>query len=202
MDVIDAGGRSVADQLTIAHGIKDSGLKKQICGALASLCYGQRARLPGVRQILDVLEAFKPSIEYLVANRSKERGLKQAGVLAGFAFAHAAMGKPIEELFTVLNTGNGLLDFEAYSKRREKGGDARPIEHLRHFLTGPESALFSVSMNREIAAVVLQVIYGECHKARTKELEQSTIGTKWFANKQKERVEKIAALFRMPTPSR
>lgn len=198
MDVIDAGGRSVADQLTIAHGIQQSGLKKQICAALASLCYGQRARLPGVRQILEVLEAFGPSIEFVVVNRSKERGLKQAGVLAGFAFAHAALGKPIEELFKVLNSGVGLMDFEAYSKRREKNGECRPIEHLRHFLTGPESALFSVSMNREIAAVVLQVVYAEQHKAKTKELEQSAVGTKWFANKQAARVEKIAALFKLP----
>lgn len=198
MDVIDAGGRSVADQLAISHGIKDSGVKKQICAALASLCFGSRVRLPSVGQTLAVLEAFKASVEFVVEKRSREKGLKQAGVLAGFAFAHAALGKPIEDLFNTLNTGHGLMDFKTYQVRRQKNAEARPIEHLRHFLTGPESALFSVSMNREIAAVVLQALYAECHKARTKELEQSPIGTKWFANKQKATVEKVAAIFKVP----
>ena len=74
----------------------------------------------------------------------------------------------------------------------------RPIELLRYFLTSPESLLFSKSMNRAIADVTLQVIYGEIHKAQATELTQAEIGVKWFAAKQTARVEKIASLFRIP----
>lgn len=204
MDVIDAGGRSVSDQLTISHGIRDSGVKKQICAALASLCYGVRTRNLQVGETLTVLEEFKPSIEFIVSNRSKEHGLKQAGVLAGFVFAHAShpsYTSQIERWFAEMNTGAGLLSAAEYLALRKSLKPARPLDHLRQFLTSPESALFSKSMNRAIAEVTLQVLYGEIHKAETQALEQSAIGAKWWAAKQKDRVAKIAALFK-PAPDR
>lgn len=205
MDVIDSGGRNVSDQLKISHNISDPGLKKQICAALASLCVGKRARNLSMAEILKVLEAFKSSIEFVVANRSRQMGLKQAGVLSGFAFAHAAFtgGKNvepafIEQLFKALNTGAGLDDAATYQKNHAAGREARPIEHLRGFLTAENAALlkWDKKMNRCIAEVTLQALYAECQRARTKELENSDIGAKWFAAKQKERVAKIAALFR------
>jgi len=196
IDVIDAGGRSVADQLKISHGITESGPKKQICIGLAGLCHGARARNLNVGETLAVLKEFEKSIEYIIANRQKQHGLRQAGVLAGFAFAHAALGAPIEKLFDELNTGKGLMPDAEYKKRHEAGKDARPIEHLRQFLIGDQSLFLSKSLNRCMADVTLQVLYAELHKARTTELENVPIGAKWFANKQKPRVEKLAAMFR------
>ncbi len=198
MDVIDVGGRSVADQLKISHGITESGPKKQICMAIVGLCHGARTRNLQVGETLTVLAEFNGSVDFVLTNRSKQTGLRQAGVLAGFAFAHAALGAPVEKLFHELNSGDGLVDGEGYLKLRKSAKPVRPIEHLRHFLTSPESALFSKSMNRAIAEVTLQVIYGEAHKVKTQALEQSAVGTKWFAAKQKARVEKIAGLFRSP----
>ena len=206
MDVIDAGARSMADQLKISHGITESGPKKQICIALASLCFGTRTRSPGIGQVLEILKAFGPSIEFMLEHRAKETGLRQVGVLAGFAFAHAATSLAdkgsvqhrVEQLFTELNTGDGLIDEAEFKKRQKAGKAMRPIELLRYFLTSPESLLFSKSMNRAIADVTLQVIYGEIHKAQATELTQAEIGVKWFAAKQTARVEKIASLFRIP----
>lgn len=209
MDVIDAGGRSVSDQLSISHGIKHSGLKKQICAALAGLCLGQRARNPQVGETLAVLKTFGDSIDFVVAHRSKEHGLKQAGVLAGFAFAHAAglagraspRAGEVAGWFTRLNTGDGLLPAAEYLQLRKQAKPGRPLDHLRQLLTSDEAALFNKSMNRAIAEVTLQVLYGEAHKVKTQALEQSPVGVKWFAAKQKARVEKIAALFKPgPTP--
>ena len=196
MDVIDAGGRSVADQLSISHHIKDSGVKKQICMALASICCGSRTRNLQVGETLKVLAAFKDSVDWVVANRSKETGLRQAGVLAGFAFAHAALGKPVEDWFAQLNSGKGLMSAADYEKLRKVCKQTRPLDHLRQFLTGPESALFQKSMNRGIADITLQVLFGEVHNAKVQQLEAAEAGTKWFAAKQKATVEKIAALFK------
>jgi hypothetical protein len=204
MDVIDAGDRSVSDQLTVSHGIKDSGLKKQICAALASLCLGTRARNLQVGETLTVLKEFESGIELVVSGRSKQTGLRQAGVLAGFAFAHSSSpsySSACEKWFTQLNTGDGLLSAEAYLKLRKTAKPCRPLDHLRQFLTSDEAALFSKAMNRAIAEVTLQVLYGEAHKAQTQALEQSPVGAKWFAGKQKARVEKIAALFKPSVPS-
>lgn len=200
MDVIDAGGRSVSDQLKISHGITESGPKKQICMALASICYGARTRNLQVGETLTVLNTFKPSIEFVLEHRSKEPGLRQAGVLAGFAFAHAALGQKVEKWFEELNSGKGLLTADEYMKIRKVCKTARPLDHLRQFLTSPESALFSKSMNRAIAEITLQVIYGEVHNVKTQQLEQSEVGTNWFSAKLKDRVSKIAALFAQPLP--
>lgn len=206
MDVIDMGGRSTADQLTISHGIKDGSVKKQICAALASLCYGARTRNITVGETLAVLAEFSAGVDFVVAQRSKAHGLKQAGVLAGFAFAHAALSgrdaasPQVEKWFAELNTGSGLIGEADYLKLRKTAKPARPLEHLRYFLIGEESALFSKSMNRAIAEVTLQVLYGEVHKVKTQALEQSAVGAKWFAAKQKARVEKIARLFKLTAP--
>ena len=194
MDVIDAGGRSVKDQLTISHNVKDAGLVKQICVAVASICHGAKARNLAVSEILAVYKAFEASVDWVIEKRSNEHGLKQAGVLAGFAFAHASLGAPVGKWFEELNTGNGLVDEAAYLEIRKKAKPTRPIEHLRYFLISEDSALFSKSMNRAIAGVTLQVIYGEVHKAKTQALVQSEVGTNWFIGKQKDQVHKIATL--------
>jgi hypothetical protein len=209
MDVIDVGGRSVADQLKISHGITESGPKKQICIALASLCYGSRTRALSVGQVLAVLKEFEFSVEFFIRNRAKEAGLRQIGVLAGFAFAHAATSLSdkgsvqhrVEQLFRELNTGEGLISETAFQKSQKDGKSMRPVEHLHYFLTGAESVFFNKSMNRCIAEVTLQAIYTEIQKAKTTELEQAHVGLKWFAAKQKDRVDKIAAMFRLPEKS-
>ena len=206
MDVIDVGGRSVADQLKISHGITESGPKKQICIALAALCYGARTRALSVGQVLPVLAAFETSIEFVLNHRAKEKGLRQIGVLAGYVFAHAAttlqdkgsVQHRVEQLFAELNTGAGLVDAATFKKNQAAGKPMRPVEHLHYFLTSPENVFFNKSMNRCIAEVTLQVIYSELHKATTKELVQAEVGVKWFAAKQKARVEKIAAMFQLP----
>jgi hypothetical protein len=185
----------LADQLTISHNVKNSSLVKQISSALAHVCHGARPRLLSVNEILSAYKAFEKSIDFVIEHRSGEHGLKQAGVLAGFAFAHAALGAPVEKWFEELNSGKGLINAEDYLKIRKACKDARPLEHLRYFLISDESALFSKNMNRAIAQVTLQVVYGEAHKVRTQALEQSEVGTKWFCAKLKEPVSKIAGLF-------
>jgi hydrogenase maturation factor len=198
MDVLDQGGRTVGDQLRIAHGIHEPTAVRQICNSLATLCYGKRARNLSVGQVLQVYHLFKESVDYVIAARSKQKGLRSAGVLAGFAFARSAMPAPVEKLFVELNSGAGMMDAAELKKRKESGKDARPLEHLHHFLTGQVSLLFNKKLNNCLAEVTVQAIYAEQRKARIKELEYADVGVKWFAARQKERVEKVATMLRLP----
>lgn len=202
MDVLDQGGRTVGDQLKIQHGVKDPNTVRQICNAIASLCNRRRARNLSVGQIMNVYNLFRADVDWVIANRSKVPGLRQMGILAGFTFAHAALPAPVEKLFTSLNTGEGLVDAEAFKKIKAAGKEARPLEHLRYFLTGGVGNLLGKKLNSCLAEVSLQTIYAEQHKARTKEIESSDVGVNWFAAKQKERVDKIAAMFKLPPPNK
>ncbi len=197
MDVLDQGGRTVGDQLKIAHGIREPNTLRQICNALASLAYRKRARNLSVGQVMDVYKLFKADVDWVMAARSREKGLRQAGVLAGFAFAHAAMPAPVEKLFIELNSGSGLADEATFKKRLAAGTPQRPVEHLRQFLTGGVSEVFSKKFNSCLAEIAMQAIYGEQHKAKTKEIESSDVGLNWFSAKQKERIGKIAAMFNL-----
>ncbi len=193
MDAVDRGAtRSVADQLTIQHGLKNSGVTSQICNSLSSLCLGDRARRLSVAQTLDVFHSFEKAIEYVITHRSKQAGLKSAGVLAGFAFALTTEENfweretPIASLFRKLNTGEEIEKFHA-------------TKLLRTFLTGEENKLFMPSLNRGLAELTLQAIYLELKNAAPAVLEMSIDGTNHFRSLQPERVEKIAALFKLPT---
>lgn len=198
MDVLDQGGRTVGDQLKIAHGIREPNTLRQICNSIASICYRKRARNLSVGQILDVYALFKADIDWMLAARSKDKGLKQAGIMAGFVFAHAATPAPVEKLLVELNSGSGLADAATFRKRQAAGTPQRPVEHLRHFLLGDAGSLLSKKFNACLAEVALQTIYAEQHKARTKEIESSDVGLNWFTARLKEPAGKVAAMMAIP----
>lgn len=186
MDAVDRGAtRSVADQLTIQHGFKNASITAAICAAVASLCCGERTRRLSVAQTLEVFDEFRRSIEYVIGQRSKQDGLRTTGVLAGVAFAHAVEPKWVEEIFPKLNTGAGL-----------KSG--APVALLREFVTSDEAKLFTRSLDRGLAELVLQALYCELAAKRISKLEPSLEGAHYFGARQKERAEKIAAMFKLP----
>lgn len=186
MDCVDRGRtRSVADQLTIQHGFKYGSLTASICAALASLCCGERTRRLSVGQTLEVYRAFEKSVRLVIDGRSKLPGLKTAGVLAGFAFAHATLGKPLEKLFERVNTGEGLEDNPT-------------LQLLRKFLTSDEAKLFSRSLDRGLSELTLQALWLEHENRRVAKLELAQEGADWFRLQQSERVGKIAAIFKLP----
>jgi hypothetical protein len=186
MDAIDRGRtRSVSDQLKIQHGLKDGALIASVSASLSNICCLDRNRRPSVDQTLKVYRAFEPSVNFVVENRCRKHGLKAAGVLAGFAFAHAALGKVVEEMFKQLNSDANEKNFHA-------------ISLLRTFLTGEESKLFTPSLNRGLSELTLQAIYSDHHGDKLVQLEMSAVGADWFRGEQKARVAKIAKLFKLP----
>ncbi len=194
MDAVDRGRmRSVADQLKIQHGLKDGSAIAGICSTLGGLCYGHRTRRLSVGQTLEIYRAFEDAVTWVVIHRSKAHGLKSPGVLAAFAFAlmteqgFFGAATPIALLYESLMTGEG--------KRVSS-----PMKLLREFLLSDDAKLLNRGTDRGMAELVLQAIHlARVGKVITK-LEPGLEGVEAFRAFQKERVEKIAAIFRLPDP--
>jgi hypothetical protein len=187
MDTVDRGAtRSVADQLAIQHGFKNAGITAAICRSIAALCSSERTRRLSVGQTLRILRLFEAPILFVIEGRVKEHGLKQAGVLAGFAFAIAA-DPAVRPLYTILLAGDGPAT---------KRGSA--LRHLRSFLLSEEAKLLNRGTDRGLSELVLQAIYLERHAKTIARLEPSPVGAEHYRAALHEQVAKVAGLFRLP----
>lgn len=186
MDAVDRGRtRSVADQLKIQHGLKDGSQIAAITSCIGSICYGERTKRLSVGQTLEIYEAFRQPIDFVIANRSKEFGLRSAGVLAAFAFVIAVEPRA-SEWFMRLNTGKGL-----------EASASGAVQKLREFLTSEDAQLLGRSMNRGIFEVVAGALLHELNGSVCHKLEVKPDGAEHFIKLQPARVEKIAAIFRL-----
>jgi hypothetical protein len=207
MDAVDRGAtRSVGDQLVIQHGFKNGSMTASICAAIGSICFGERTRRLSVGQTLDVFRLFEPAITHVIANRSKEIGIRQTGVMAGFAFAIMADNPTMETvgstdvclMFEKLVLGREL-DRKSRPKNPHKAWEQdSPIMRLRAFLTSDEAKLLTRSLDRGVAELSLQAIMLEAKGKPVSKLEMSLDGANHFRAAQPERVKKVAALFELP----
>ena len=196
MDVVDRGKtRTVADQLKIQHGITGGSVLAMICARLAGICSPERTRRLSVGEILDIYEVFEREVDFMIERRPKEHGIKQAGLLAAFAFALTSarggaddMGEDIETMFAQLT---GKIE-----------ADARlPMMLLREFLTGDAAILLTRGNDRALAELVLQAIWQQLHRHPITELAPGLEGRDYFIAAQAERVAKIASMFVLPDPA-
>jgi hypothetical protein len=192
MDAVDRGAcRSVADQLKIQHGLKNGSVIAMICNSIAPICSQERTRRLSVGQTLEIYRAFESEIKWVMAHRSRETGLRQAGVTAGFAFAiatepgHEIGSTPIQLMLDGLVSGNGI-------------GQSSAIAKLRAFLTSPEARLLTRGTDRALSELVLQAIFLQVNRKKVLQLFPSTDGADYFRGLQKDRVAKVAALFALP----
>lgn len=194
MDVVDRGKtRTVADQLKIQHGMTGGSVLAMICARLAGICSPERTRRLSVGEILDIHEVFEPEVDYMIERRPKEHGIKQAGVLAAFAFAMASArggvedesGPAIEGMFDQL-TGQTPAEPES------------PMMFLRQFLTGDAAILLTRGNDRALAELVLRAIWQQLYRHPIKELAPGLEGRDYFTSIQSERVAKIASMFVLP----
>lgn len=190
MDAVDRGRtRSVADQLKIQHGLKNSPIIAAITANIANICCGERTRRLGVGQSLDIYRAYQPSIDWIVERRPTAHGLRSIGVLAGFAFALAVdkSSARVRSIFTELVAAVATA----------KPAGKTPASLLRVFLQSDDAKLLTRGSDRALAELVLHVIFLELSGGRVARLEQSLDGVNHFKGLQAERVEKIAAMFRV-----
>lgn len=184
MDCVDRGRtRSVAHQLKIQHGLKAGSKIAQIAAVIAHLCVGERIRRLSVGQTLDIYRAYQPAVDFVIAKRSKEPGLKSAGVLGAFAFFIGQMSDGTVQ-FMSLNAGDNLQG---------------PLLKLREFLVSEQMTLLRANLHRGIAELVVWTLNAAVAGADCPSLEMHP--TEWInavayvRSKQPERVAKIAALF-------
>lgn len=189
MDCVDRGRtRTVADQLKIQHGFKQGTVIASVTASLAFLCVGERVRRLSVGQTLDIYRLFQPAMEWILAARSKEAGLKSAGVLAAFVFAHTVTGDEQQRLDR-LNTGRDV--------------DSSPaIRLLRELLTGAQSSMLVQSMNRGLAEMATWVLWADRFAPAVTTLEarpeEWLKAVQHFRDLQPERVKRVQALFQLP----
>lgn len=188
MDAVDRGRtRSVADQLKIQHGIKEGRIIAAISMSIGGICYEQRTRRLSVGQTLDIYHEFQQSIDWVIQKRSKEHGIKAAGVLTGFAFALQTEGLEgeIAKMYLALVSGKELKK-------------DLPIALLRKFLVSDEAKLLNRGSDRGLAELVLQGIFLQLFYKSATTLEPSFEGASHFRSVQKDRVGKIASIFALP----
>lgn len=195
MDCVDRGcTRSVSDQLKIQHGLKQGTQIAQVCTALAHLCVGERMRRLSVDQTLRIYKEFQAGVDFVIENRSKQPGLRSAGVLGAFAFAQLPAGEhhniEVRKMFLALNN-------------QEQRGTFRMTQALQEFLTGANASLLLASMNRSIAELTVWTIWMdkiiEFEKAElAKESTEWLKAVEYFRDQQRERVAKVAKFFALP----
>jgi hypothetical protein len=187
MDTVDRGAtRSVADQLAIQHGFKNAGITAAICRSIAAFCSSDRTRRLSVGQTLAIFRIFEESVLCVIDGRVKEHGLRQAGVLAGFAIALAA-DPAVRPLYTILLAGDGPA---------AKKGSA--LRHLRTFLLSEEAKLLNRGTDRGLSELVLQAIYLERQAKSVARLDPAPEGADHYRAALHEQVAKVAGLFRLP----
>jgi hypothetical protein len=185
MDAVDRGRtRSVADQLKIQHGMKNGSAIAMICASLAAICQNERTRRLSVGQTLEIYAEFRAAIDWVLALKITERGIKAKGVLAAVAFAVTADRtlKPLcHRIFT------------------DQSGEPSMVSQLRDFLVSDAAILLNRSADRGLAELTLQALYLDQTGKRRQTLELAQDGLDFFGCLQPHRVAKIASFFKLPS---
>lgn len=192
MDVVDRGKtRSVADQLKIQHNIHGGSVLAMICNRLAALCSPERTRRLSVGEVLDIHDAFREGIDWMIENKPRAHGLKQAGVLAAFAFAKHAEGA---------DWAKGQLEtyWHQLTTPEQELNPQWPLYHLRLFLTSEAAILLSRGNDRALAELVLQALMLQQRGHTITQLLHGLEGAAYYRSCQPERVATIAAIFGLP----
>ena len=92
---------------------------------------------------------------------------------------------PIGRMLAAMNTGEGL------------SGKRSPMGKLRDFLQSDEAKLFTRSLDRGLAELVLNAIWMELKGKPADKLHAGLEGAEYFRGLQRERVEKVSAIFRL-----
>jgi hypothetical protein len=196
MDAVDRGRtRSVADQLKIQHGLDNGSIIAAVCTSLGYMCYGERTRRLSVGQALEIYRAFENPIQWVIVHRPRAHGLRATGVLAGFSFALA-----VDPSFVDGSTGVSIMFENLVSGENLAQGS--PILALRNFLISDQAKLLTRSNDRGLTELTCWAIWLEQLGQKEETLKVTPEGVDHFRNLQKARVDKIAAMFRLPGGSK
>ncbi|HCN79386.1 MAG TPA: hypothetical protein DIT13_19665 [Verrucomicrobiales bacterium] len=153
--VMDSGvPRNAADQMTIQHGVAaGASVIGAMVRSIVNAMLPRRTRRLAVSEIMTVYRMFEAELKWMAENRSKERGLKQAGVMAAFTLAQRwpgeSTGALVREMWVILVNDAGYLR-------------ARPecaaLAHLHEWLTSECGLLMTRRDDRALLPLTLQVL--------------------------------------------
>jgi hypothetical protein len=187
MDVIDCGkSRTVADQLALCHGVKNSNLISSVCSAIAEICFRSRGGGISTAQALVILDIYARPIESAVEIISDFRPARKGSVIGALAFASVSHRTEIEKLMSDLNSGAEL-------KKNQ------PALTLRDWLTrGNFNYGTATGSGRRrklyLSECVLNAAFNEVHQTPISMIKSGENGQKFFCQKQRANVEKVRVL--------
>jgi hypothetical protein len=183
MDAVDRGAvRSVADQLQLQHGYRNAAQVAGCGSTIAGLILQKWIGRITVPQMLKVLEIYGRHIEPIiqVTNRSKIKVFRRAAVNGPLALARVVAPQRLDDFTEQLESGAGL-------------GAESPILLLRNHLFTAGSV--TTSDSRELAKLTLNCAHRFVLGEPMGRLNFTTVGLRYFADRQKDNLTKIAQVF-------
>ena len=186
MDAVDRGTqRSLADQLSVQHGLDDAKRVVQLVNAIAATCMGSaRVFKSTTANVLRVLELFPAEIKWALQFKPEQRGLRLAAVTATLALAYGVAKADTEDFYKRLLSGESLA------------GD-NPILHVRNWLLHSGSEEDAVTVRNVVANHL--VAHAKKQKC-TKLLDADDAGMTRILKAHQERLLKVCAEYNRTPP--
>lgn len=181
MDAVDRGvSRSLADQLSLQHGVADAARVVQVVNAIAAANFGlQRVFKGTTASVLAVFELYAPELKWLLSHPVKTNGIKSAQVGALMVLARAVWPEKTEDFYSRLRDGVNLT--------RDN-----PALHLRNWLMGSSMDHSPYTIRNTIAYALQEFVAG---RPMEKIVTHSTAGMKALLSKQAEKSATVCKIY-------
>ena len=178
IDAIDRGTeRGVGAQLQLRHGISNGNLTAGAFRGVLWLAANSVKIKPGkfyVGAALRVNEHYGNEIKYCVEHRSRDKGVRNAAVIAACAFAMKACNEQVRDFYHKLTTGENIAS-----------GD--PAMTARRWLMNTDSRGGTLSEYRGVLICAMKHVNQE----QVKTVFNSENGYNYFLSKQRATVNKL-----------
>lgn len=185
MDTVDAHKpRSVADHLSINHGLDNSALQVATARMVVDIVCGYTGRIT-TPQAVKILTVYGKAIQHVVELSQMLPRLRSAPILGAFAFAYTTHPAQVDSFVMAFYSGADL-----------KTGS--PVLTLRnHMLHQPNTSRNSTTRSR-VSEIALNALYQYVTGAPWTRVSIGAYGNDFFAQKQKSNIAKIAEIFTAP----
>jgi len=185
MGAVDRGAvRSVADQLSIEHGVERSALASAAALVIAQVCVRPvKLKRVTVSQVLRILSVYGDGIGWVVERVSRLKQLRPAPVLGAVAFvwSNPKDRKMTEEFYHSFVTGESL-------------GAGSPVLMLRNWLCTQEALRGSHDQRAKVTDRVLQALHQFIYAEGSRVTAAGAFEA--FAADQMESVERVRKIFK------
>lgn len=178
IDAIDRGEeRGVGAQLHLRHGIQNGNLTAGVLRGILHLASNSIKMKPGKFQVsfaLLVMEYYGAEVKYCIDNRSSDKGVRNAAVVAACSFAMKACKEQTRDFYHKLTTGENIVS-----------GD--PAMTARRWLMNTESKGGAMQEYRGVLTCAMK----HSNQEDIRKLYDTENGYNYFLEKQRVTVNKM-----------